>query len=823
MAIVQPQPETLTREPNLSVYYKWAWTDVWKYGPYLQPLNFSNSGAPALGIATLVYRWGSGKWEDAFPLTDGIEMETVAYLYLQIRCRRGEIELPLWTGVVPAESFNLLGRSGSVHTADQVIEAVGLDYILNNRLDGAWVEPVGGGDAVWLGYLPAFNQRFEHGANIADAKWNSGKDSYIFAAEGEPWSNYWILDYLLKHYQAANGPAFNLKISDEIKYALNQMIDVYDFSQATLRQAINTLLSRSRGLSWTYTVDAEGNVELVPFSLLANAIMLGDIILPANSNQMPYDPWGDPTQMNVEVSQDTGPVYDKIIVRGAKIKSCCTVKFEDETLEKGWTDSEEDIFKAAAKDTAGYNDLTDEEKRELNDNFRDTDRFHRVFTTFRVPRNWNWKTGTTPERIVNPLLDAATGEIDKDNNAPYWNVDKRFANTLPLQVGTDYTGTIPINRNPSDSEPEFRRMFALLKDTDGKYQYAEKIEASVRPLVREMGVEVRFKPPYLLAKGHWDVEEDEPGIFTEDIEEFGRDYEDVLVTGFIITDQYLQVSYQFTRSHENIKTLIIDVPDAELWYLVKDTVIDVDENGDLIKYSGEELLRDDTARLRAILNAACVWYGFQHNKVTITSKVLETGIPIGVMLKGLDVTRVGASSSVVTSVKWDYQSVPATTVISTDFAELDIVAAAGGSPGTLNTPTLQMAARKIERTQKEIKEIKAQVDKTPLRIEPGGGGLATGSEIRRAILLEDAPYDIKIRANLCTPGGVEITEGEGANIDVYCWLFVRSEVMLDGCVPWLKQGMDIPVVKVKMIVDEVAVEKWYCLWPFNDSQSCVCD
>jgi len=667
----------------MMVYYKWLWADAWTYAPYFQLLSMSKPAAPAIGTATLKLRYGSGFWEDAIAMLDGAELETYSYCYIQVRGRYKDMETILWTGLIPAESFTLLGRTTAASTVDQILQANSLDLLLDTRPAGAWVEPVGGGDPVWIDYLPTFNQRYKQGGpiigNSSDTPIDIGsaleRDPFIFSADGMVWSNWDIMEYLLCSGQQDNGPLFDLGAKTEIGEMLNKIYNVYDFNSMTIRQALNILMSRSRGLSWTFNVAEDGHVEIVPFSLLDEPIKLGEITMPAAEKKVSIDLWTDSEQTEVNIVQDISNVYDKIIVRGARMKSCCSFRFDEKTLEKAWTKKEETAFKDAAKKTADYGDLTEDGKAELNDKFRAADRFERVFTTVRVPRTWDWKTGLSPKRLVNPLIEF-TGEINLNKQAAKWNVDKYFLNWLPFQVGLDYSQGVPEDKNPTNAEPEFRRMFALVKDASDKFQYADKFEpagASIRPLTREMGVCMCFRPAYLAAKNHWTQGTDEPGKYDYYIDEDGTDYETLVVTAFIETDQFVQLSYNL-NNYENKRVLTISIPDAELWYIVPDTIIDIDENGTLIKYSAEapNIIRDDRDCLRAVLVAALSWYSKRRNKVTITTKAITPGIALGTMLENVDVAGIGAKGSVVTSIVWNMQSKSPTTTIQTDFEALNI-------------------------------------------------------------------------------------------------------------------------------------------------------
>ena len=782
MAVAQLQVNGLAPSMKVSVYYKWQWTQDWQYAPHWQALSAMKSAAPGMGTASFRLLYGSGTWEDNLPMTDGSLLNSFAYCYVQIRGLTAGNEITLWTGLVFAEKFSLLGKHGSISTADQVLDACGLDMLLDRRLDGAWAEQKTGEEIkpVWLDCLPVFNRRHEHGGDIlgnrSTGEYEVGEkqeyqgqeeneqtqkyDTYIFADEGSIWSNWDIAEYLLRNYQQDNGPVFALEAAYEIRDALGSIEEVYDFNSVTLRQALNTLFSRARGFAWKSDVTRETKeVEGKPvteekavitvFSLLDEYIQLGDVEMPANYNKVSLDLWTDPETTTVEVTQDMRQTYDKIIVRGALMKSCCTLwlpacwaslvnyykgdivtnggqyficlaehisSIGDRTtanaelwkelanyepvLEQAWTDAEEAAYKNAAADTPGYEQLDEDEQAQLNDKFRSSDRFDRVFTTFRIPRNWDWTIADTgPESggkkwFVNPRIysdgsmDLPQQQVDdalyftnythneNEKQAAYRNADKCFLNYLPFKEGFDYSDNDPVDKNPVGSEPEFRRMFAAVKDRDGFWQYAEKVEpfgAAVRPLTRELAVEVRFRPQYMAAKNHFS-DDDAPGQHTEEIEEDGTDYTNLFVTGFIETDQYVRESYNLTN-YENKRILTIDIPDAELWFICPETIVDISATGCPVCYAGQSLLlRDDRPRLKAAMAAALGWYSKVHSRLEIRVRSIDPGIPIGSMVDNGDVTYIGVACSVVTSVSWDFEGKPAATTIRTDFAELDIAA-----------------------------------------------------------------------------------------------------------------------------------------------------
>jgi hypothetical protein len=664
-----------------------------------------------MSSATFKLHYGSGFWEDYYEMTDGNAIVFFAHCFVQVRSHYGDQEKIIWTGIVPAESFKLLGESGGTKTADQVIHAYGLDWLLQSRLDGAWVEPVGGGTPVWINSLPTFNRRHEHGSDIIGncSETALKDDTYIFSTSGDAvWDNLTIIEYLLAHYQKTNSPKFTLGGTWEILEALVYIDDVYDFSTMTLRQALNTLMSRARGFSWTYTVDSEGNVKVVPFSLLDESLQLGNVSMPANQNKVYVNLWENKTNVDVEITRDVNQAFDTIIVRGAKMKSCCSLQESSSVLEEAWTTAEETVYKDAAKNTDGYSAKSEADKAVMNDRFRNADRFSKVFTTFRIPRTWNWKIGSD---IVNPLINSV-GELITTSQAQYWNVDKRFLGYLPFKTGFDYSGSSPVDKNPVNSEPEQRKIFVLVKDKDGKYHFAEKYEpigANVRPVTQEMGIEMRFNPQYIAAKNYWSGAE--PSI--HDPDDIGIDYTDIIITAFIETDQYVQLEHKI-NNYENNRSLIIDIADAELWYIVPGTIIDVDADGDCVEYGGSSnLLRDDTDRLRAAQAAAVACYGKQRYKVSINSKTIDPSILVGSMVMVNDCDD-GLSGTAVTQVSWNLQNKTGTTKITTDFGELDIAGIFRDS-GTISTPNTHVAAKKLEKIQQEVSSIKSQQGKSPVR------------------------------------------------------------------------------------------------------------
>ena len=87
-----------------------------------------------------------------------------------------------------------------------------------------------------------------------------------------------------------------------------------------------------------------------------------------------------------------------------------------------------------------------------------------------------------------------------------------------------------------------------------------------------------------------------------------------------------------------------------------------------------------------------------------------------------------------------------------------------------------------------------------------------GAGIRLAKTTESATANDHITCNLLDYDGVEITEGEGAGIEVYC--SISNGTALNTSAPRLEDDQVIPVAYI--------CNNWWCTGVFNGSDDCVC-
>ena len=680
------------------------WAGNWKTILYLEPVNATESANPNVSRAELVYHYGNIKREDKSGFS-GTKPKNLADYYVQIIRVDKNGTYALWTGIIQDNEYDMHGATVTPQ-GDQYITAYGLEHLLDRvAVQGAHCR-ADEATTINIGWTPTFNERHSRGSTLLGNRSTdvNSDEVYEFSGEGKEWSHLDILNYVMKYHQPG-GITFALggqyKILDGIK-------TVQRLEGLTVRQVLNKLIDRRRGLGWCIRTTGSGNVSIHVFSVFEKPISVGNIVIPPNQEQatMTFDNAIDIEQALIRLITSTK--YDKIIVRGARIKTCFTVSFADGTLEKGWTGELETAYKLGA----GVEDT------KINDTARGADKFEQVFQTFRFPNNWDWIVGGKTAR---PAIKK-DGSLDITKPAPVWNFNKTLERELPLLKGWDYSKEPAVNQNPSNSEAGFRQPFAAVQadveDSESGvtyplYFYVDKLaNAEVADNIRvdildkEMGIHLQGSPNHELAKNHWDGAKDtgsEPDV----------DYETLIATVCAKTDTHLAVEVDVSEniSSESAKTLIIDIEDAELSYILKGTVIDIID-GELVRYEGNGIIRDDSARLRTIAALAKAWYAQKRTAITLSLKNIISFSPVGTFI-------VSASSSwhqepvgtVVSQRTWDFRS--KTSQVETGFFEMDMVSVSQmESP---DIPDMKAAGKVIQNNIKDIKEIRRYAGNLPAR------------------------------------------------------------------------------------------------------------
>ena len=627
----------ITPKNYYSVYIKRNWGDAWIRVPYIRPLRSEETVAPSIMSAEFAWSYGSCKHYDQTGFTVYTPL-VIHDWYIAIDVHTPWGTWPAWIGIVQsmtaqAPAYN--SRNG-VATGEQAFGAVGLETLLmRSRLFGSYVVDGSGFTKRTL----TFNRRNERG--ISDSG-NKGPGLYFTQTGTNVWTNLDIAEYALYYYVPADGPSFYILGATS---ALAQIREAWDFENQSVFDILNALIDRRRGLGMRIITNGVGPIGVYVFSILSDPISFSEYTLPANTWQDDAD-FSDLTDTVPEYQISRAHVVDTIVARGGRLKVCLSVSVQNSTLEKGWTSSEE----------TSYGSASDEE--------RNTDKYKRVYSMLRVPRAWDWSYTSLDDAgsyLALPTIND-DGTLDDTTGGYYFNRDHAF---LPTTLLEEITGT-------TNTEPEYRPMFVVTRIDPGgandHYAFVHDMQADefrdhhVRPADREMGIWCEGGINHLRGLNHFAGTSD----FDAEI-----DYEEFIATVAIETDEVLQVIARAPGGGSGIgKELVIEVPDAEMWYVAPGTVSDV-TSGALVFFSGTNIIRDDSARLRAAVIAAYAWYMQPRNILSYTHANVAPFHPPGMMIRSARLVgwAVDAVGTVVTSRVFDYAGTSMT--VRTGYGELD--------------------------------------------------------------------------------------------------------------------------------------------------------
>ena len=646
MTQLVPLAQNVDNRTGRGVYYKRYWTDQWVPAPYVYPLFCEEFAAPNIGSAQFRFDFGRIKQNDVMVPGDYYPNDFRGY-YLAIATDYGD------TG---GGSFYWAGICTDQETTNDRAIDIGGDQIYTAREIGHLFDrtPITKGhvqhstnDPITIDYLPKFNRRLDWTPTLRGNRQEDpdtdDDELYIFEErwdDGKVWTAWNVVNYLIKKHNPTN---FNISLTGQSE-ELKSYEDVWDLDGMTLWEALNRVINRKYGLCWSLQHSGSGTIFLNVKTTTSTDITLNDRSIYANTSprtlnlpaDWPFNHLYDP----IPQRQATTSVYDVIEVRGARAKVCGTLSYPDGHLLKGWKLSLEEDY----KDGAGS--ATDPDK---NDRERAHDRYDGVYGRIVVPFNWNGKCLNASDDEV-PLMISIdeTGEVDLDNVGDFWMGDIRLDRSLFLEKNTDYTTDPPTKEFASDQDPEYVPIIVFLKDEDDGANHTATDEwiavdrvsgtlqgvyssASIRPLDNQMGFQLDVTPRHIFAGYPWaggpTISNYQP--------EFG--HEGLYVTAVIEHPQRIKVVeevYDSSRG-DSERRLVIDVPEAQFWYIVPGTVYDIDSNGDRVRYSGDGLLRDDRELLDFIAAAAKAWYGKTRQAVNIPIKRIDSYCDLCDMLQGV--------------------------------------------------------------------------------------------------------------------------------------------------------------------------------------------
>jgi hypothetical protein len=631
--------------------------------------------APTMTQASLQYRFGTMAREG--------EAAATYYPPLDLLNKFVRITVPLlsisWVGVVlqDGDDYGPLENVGGTRQAygNQQFSAVGLEWFLmrktinysivyfDTRIERAIGYNAGMGTGRGLDYEERANRSTHSTTQFA-----STKDEAVI------WTADQIANSLLTNYppaDASNNPEpCEFVLSGDYADYLGPFKPTLEVEGQSVWQALNNLISPNRGLQWRVEYnDALNQAEVIVDSMAAASILLpsGDTLPAASSPVVLSD--ADSTEWRVSITKRGDRRYDNVVCRGARRRAVFTVSMESENLEPSWRAADETAYKAAIGSDA-----------EVNDAYREGNRFERVYQCFHIPTDWNGASndgGSVPTISTPACPTVPQGSLSITGVQATAMPGLRLLRTMPIRATHDYDdATAPTPRDPDNIYSEWQRPFAVVDDDgEGKWRFTHATTGE-RNTGFHMNVldgtpGIQFHPPqgmpHSLAKNHFDPEADGASD-TEPI----VDYATIRCTVCGEWDAYCEAKYPLADgASDPLQTLYISIGErARFDWLAEGTIYDI-SNGTLEVVSNGGPLRDDRELCEQYARIAYEWYGIERADVTIRSALTEAPVQVGDLIT---VIGNGAAEVVVNAVvsQITYNLESGGTHISAGFAELDI-------------------------------------------------------------------------------------------------------------------------------------------------------
>lgn len=641
------------------------------------------------------------------------------FVRVTIPTATGNIE---WVGYVATDNVKREGvkAHGGVNKLEgrvQQIKAVGLEWFLDRKQITQAViyipEFLGLGTEVTIERPMTFNGGLSGSphngvgtrGNRSDVTGPSGVHCFTDSFETAPlWTARQIVEHVVQFYcpkeSGGNDAPCDFALHGDDTGFLDGFYPTIASEGMTIYQILNKICSPQRGLVWwTEYTETLFPKLLIRVQSAAQAVVSlpGGGTLPANTKQNSLNFDADVDVRSVNLRQIGFRDYHKVVVRGARMTSTCTVGVGDGTLVGDWSvltgpddPGTEKKYKEAAKNDADYAGLDDAKKKARNDAFRRADAFHRVYSCFRIPTTWDGKTGDGgggQKDYALPVL-SPTGSILGALAKSVQGL--RMLNTLRLKFGWDYSNpTTPKSVAPPSSVAQMAPPFAFFKvaTSPDRFQLADKMRQSdfaagsklydaktcYHPFMQQSVPGIRLVAngalPHVMAKTAWAAAPlPEPSATVPEV-----DYSNLRATVCIEADAFCEGIYPTVGYPANtpLQTLMIDAGEEyRLDFLAANTITGLN-NGLPIKSANAVVLRDDRKYLEDVAKLAYQWYQVNRFTMEVTYrqvlKVVELGMLITTIGSGATVQTI---NTVVSSLTYDV--INGTTTVETEDATLDI-------------------------------------------------------------------------------------------------------------------------------------------------------
>lgn len=662
-------PFTIKDALGQRVYFKFRWYDEWTLMPQAWCVNATWTSGATMPSAHIRWRYGivlepgASEYVARFRSTGRLR-HYVKVEYFTHDLGTGQATPLIWYGYVDLEMDDFHGAIVDNLGNGSEIYASGINHFICTGLEGllhrkfvsdSYVEKQGGYGSQKVRRAIAFNSN-----ETGNRSQSKGPDNcHLFAGStvnAKTWSSFDIVEYLMQ-YQTPRYAGGTVTIPFQLEPSL--AIPMWDQPHIetegrTLYELLNALIPRQRLLGWKLRVEEGSNggtVYVSPFTLLDEDLYVSGTGFGAAVPK-------NPIQYNVVIERDrTGAcqfrrsgtdIVDQVIVRGARRTSTGTFSFNDQTLDKGWTNTLETQYEAGASGSPDYPAASEEGQRMVRNYLaRSADKFARVYSRFILPTSFNGKVGNgLGTGGFEPLMPQ---DADSSKVEPLAAEDARFVGMVMFE-GVDYT-SLPIEQPPLAERKPIKPIVLYPRsdstEEDPKYRQVDAVAIAIdAPESLEVGdvwsatvqvgpdgalwVQINNAPREFLAGSTFsrlDCDID-PALYGN------ADFNKLVATLSVEWSAYAEAAYpspdQMSSTVDAIRTLeIFAGENYRCDYMVPETVVGiVPSTADLLRSPGG-FIRDDRGQLMVIAQIAYAWYKKVRKVVAWESSLVNGKLEIG--------------------------------------------------------------------------------------------------------------------------------------------------------------------------------------------------
>lgn len=646
--------------PIISV--KRYWSDQWTMIPFLFCNDLTEMVSSQSGISTANLIWDYGMlvpqgYYNSMPFTP----LNIAGCYVKIEYIYNTIPYTLFIGTIESETITpngpfILINGLNMPAGKQSFRAFGFEHLLDRKTvdcSYTYINNKQYSGPIRIKNSIVFNKEYLNmkWGNRTKDKYtlpNSNKETYLFSDYAAikqnvyyKWSNHDILEYLLlAHFNYNNDTQsmnnFNFTLYGEVDI-LKNIYEEHNFDGKSLKQCINELVPKSRGLGWRVYIDSDNNVGIYIFSIFIKQLTLvdpeTDQLINYPQNPIVYDIFSDNINSELTIEMDKATQYDEIVVQGKNILTINSFYFDGSsrnTFVKNWSNKLEQLYKDSSTLIMGDpDDIYPEYINKLGNNIYRSNRvstqtkdavrkdnlFEDVYQSFVVDPMWDFKTDTG--FVCSPRLDdygnviKIKDEIQSSYNS--FSSDRRFQKQLPvtLNIYDPDTSSYVMNNIKTNL---YEKIHSRLREDntsimDGTiytqsinkvYQHYEPIDrVNIKPKEytpsrvavqdEQLGIKIKNSAlphvvsgdPFFQYKFKYLLEDNTSSKFWSDSTDRNSgikmecDYHDFIFTGGYYIDERVGITIKFPGStQKEVKSIKQIKTDDQMILIDPDTVID---------------------------------------------------------------------------------------------------------------------------------------------------------------------------------------------------------------------------------------------------------